>query len=250
MNKGSKCSINGKKYELDVYNIVKNCKLNNYNFNTQLENELGGCKSNNDIECNFNGFTKNMPIEIKKLKTPDWMQCSLKYDCINKKWIGSDNNKIPENSKKIFEALISNVELFNGKIPPFMLKNITHEEWLKIKKETNDFNDLYIECPNDTIKKLYNQKGCVYIQISNKGLYHLGQDLCEFDVPEFICEQQLRIRTKIHTRKTNKGFCRLSVIISCQPKNNNINVLNNSPYSLDNILQIPKKLVYVNANYE
>ena len=35
--KGSGCSINGKKYELDVYNVVKKCKLNGTIFNTQNE---------------------------------------------------------------------------------------------------------------------------------------------------------------------------------------------------------------------
>jgi hypothetical protein len=132
------------------------------------------------------------------------MQCSLKFDTINNKWIGSLNNKIPEYSKNIFENLISSVKLFNGKIPHFMINDITHDEWLKIKKETTDFNDIYINCPNDTIKKLYSEKGCKYIQISNKCLYHLGNDICDFKVPEFICEQQLRVRTKIHTKKKIK----------------------------------------------
>ena len=104
--KGSICSINGKKYELEIYNILKNTELNGNIFNTQNENELGGCSSKNDIECNMNSIN-DISIEIKKLKTPDWMQCSLKYDDTNKKWIGSLKNKIPEASKKIFENLHS-----------------------------------------------------------------------------------------------------------------------------------------------
>ena len=200
-----------------MYNIVKKCKLNNNDFNIQTADELGGCNSKNDIEC-IMGSVK-IPIEIKKIKTPDWMQCSLQYDYVSKKWIGSSKNKIPEKSKKIFEELISTTILFYEKIPPFMVKDITHEEWIQIKKETNDFNDIYLDCPKNTIQKLYSEKGCVYIQISDKGLYHLGNDICEFNVPEFICEQQLRIRTKIHTTKNSKGFCKLSVTISCQPKN-------------------------------
>jgi hypothetical protein len=123
-----------------------------------------------------------------------------------------------------------------------MLKNITHEEWIKIKNETIDFNDSYIECNNDTIKKLYSEKGCSYIQISGKGLYHLGNDICDFNVPIFICDQRLRIRTKIHERKNKKGYCKLSVIIACQPKN--INNLINSDYSLDNKIKLPINLVY------
>lgn len=241
MNKGGGCSISGKKYELRVYNIVKKCKLNNKPFNTQQEDQLGGCNSKNDIECNMFG-EKDIPIEIKKMKTPDWMQCTLLYDNTTKKWIGSSNNKISENSKQIFLNLLSNYNLFNGNIPPFMLRDITHEEWIKIKRETNDFDDIYIDCPNDTIKRLYSEKGCVYIQISEKGLYHLGNDICGFNVPEFICEQQLRVRTKIHARKNSKGFCKLSVMISCQPKN--IRTLQNSNYSLDTVEKLPINLLW------
>jgi hypothetical protein len=240
--KGYGCSFNGKNYEMKVYNIVKKCILNNKEFNTQTEDELGKCSSKNDIECNMNK-EKDIPIEIKKSKSPDWMQCSLKYDDINKKWIGSSKNKIPDSSKSIFEELISKNILFNNNIPPFMIKDITHDEWKKLKNETNDFNDIYIDCPNDTIKKLYSEKGCIYIQISNKGLYHLGNDLCDFKVPEFICEQQLRIRTKIHTRINNRGFCQLSVIAACQPKN--IKELINSNFSLDDKLKLPTNLVYI-----
>lgn len=242
-SKGLACSISGKKYELKVYNIVKKCKLNNKDFNVQKEDELGGSNSKNDIECIMDNIV--IPIEIKKSKTPDWMQCSLKYDNESKKWIGSSKNKIPEKSKNLFEELISNSTLFNGKIPPFMTKDITHEEWLQIKKNTNDYNDIYIECPNDTIKKLYREKGCFYIQISDKGLYHLGNDICNFNVPEFVCEQQLRIRTKIHIRKNINGFCKLSVTLSCQPKN--IKNLINSNYSLDSSSKLPINLLYDNT---
>jgi hypothetical protein len=115
-NRGSMCSKEGKKYENLIYNIVNKCKLNGKLFNTQKEDELGGCKANNDIECNL--YTNNdIPIEIKKYKTPDWMQLTLKYDTESNKWIGNPKNKIPDKSKKIFEELLSDIKLFNGKIP-------------------------------------------------------------------------------------------------------------------------------------
>lgn len=241
ISKGAKCSIGGKQYELKVYNIVKKCKINNNYFNIQNEDELGGCKSNNDIECLLD--TIKIPIEIKKIKTPDWMQCSIKYDNLNNKWIGSLKNKIPDKSKIIFEEFISNINLFNGNIPDFMLKDISYNDWVNIKKNRKEFNDCYLDCPNDTIKRLYTEKGCYYIQISDKGLYHLGNDICGFNVPEFICEQQLRIRTKIHKTKNAKGFCVMSVIISCKPKN--IKKIINSNYSLDDISKLPENLIYV-----
>ena len=69
-------SISGKKYELNIYNVVKNCILNNIIFNTQDIKDLAGCNNKNDIECNFI-IERNIPIEIKKITSPDWMQCSL-----------------------------------------------------------------------------------------------------------------------------------------------------------------------------
>lgn len=244
---GRKCSQAGKKYEQKVFNIVSNCcELNSiYKFNTQSINDLGGCKSKHDIICNWGNNKLNIPIEIKKHTTPDWMQLSLKYDSKNNKWIGSGRNKIPDDAKNIYQNLIDNLDkpIFNGKIPSFLDNNITHDEWVKIKKQTSDFNDQYYDCPNDTIKRLYGAKDCFYIQTSNKGLYHLGNDICNFNVPEFICDQQLRIRTKIHTRCNKKGYCNLSVMLSCMPKN--INKLKQSSYSLDNINRLPVNLVYI-----
>ena len=38
--KGSLCSFEGKKYELQIYNIVSKCELNNKKFNTQDEKYL------------------------------------------------------------------------------------------------------------------------------------------------------------------------------------------------------------------
>jgi hypothetical protein len=240
--KGSGCSISGNNYEKEIFNIVKNLLLNDKLFNTQNIKELGGSTNANDIQCNFNG-EKNIGIEIKKSNTPDWMQCSLKYNNIDNTWEGSTKGKIPEKSRNIFNKLINELNLFDGNIPPFMIKDITHEEWITIKKNTNKWNDYYITIPNDTIKNLYKEKGCYYIQISTYGLFHLGKDICDFNVPEFIVDQQLRIRTKIHARKNTKNFCSLSVTASCQPKN--IKLLKKSTYSLDDVNKLPLNLKHI-----
>ena len=272
INKGANCSKEGKKYELEIYNILKNCTYNNIIFNTQLPNQLGGCGAENDLVCNYydkeNDKNYKIGIEVKKINTPDWMQCSLIYDNILNKWTTNFKNKIPLNAKKIFEELlqkiqtksdinnetnidsktdtnlvpkIDNYQLFNNKIPPFLTQNLTHDEWIKIKSETPDFNDVYINIDNNIIKNLYKEKDCHYIQISQKGLYHLGEDICNFNVPEFDCKQELRIRIKIHARKNFKGICKLSVMMSCKPKN--INSLKASNFSLDNISKLPVNLV-------
>lgn len=237
--KGSKCSEEGNNYEKRIYNILKNTKIHDKKFNTQQETELGGSTSKNDIECNYIE-EGDVGIEIKKSNTPDWMQCSIKYDKAKKIWVPSMRGKIPEKCREIFKEIINNINLFDGETPSFMERKITHEEWLKIKSETNKWDDKYIYIDDDTIKRLYKEKGCAYIQISEYGLYHLGEDKCEFGVPEFILPQRLRIRTKIHTRKDRNGYCKMSVIIACQPTN--IKLLQKSKYSLDTVEKLPNKL--------
>lgn len=242
--KGSQCSVSGNNYEKKIYDIVKNCKINEKKFNTQKKEELGGSSSKNDINCNFIN-EQDIGIEIKKYNTPDWMQCCIKYDIATKTWKPSKGKNSSECSI-IFSKLINNLNLYDGDIPPFMKKSITHEEWINIKKETTKWNDKYINIPSNTISKLYQAKGCKYIQISdNYGLYHLGDDICDFDVPFFEIEQHLRIRTKIHSKKNKKGYCNLSVTIACQPKN--IKNFTKSKYSLDTINKLPQKLIY-NSN--
>ena len=238
VSKGKQCSIEGILYEKVIFNITKKCKLDGKDifFNTQDEKELGGSGADNDIVCNFNK-EKDLPIEIKKKKTPDWMQCCLKY--IDNKWTSTTHSKIPEKSRDIFNKLIEDINLYDGEVPPFIGNKMTHGEWVKIK-QTGKFKDFYKNIPNDTIKKIYKEKGCYYIQVSDKGLYHLGEDICNFGVPEFICDQEIRIRTKVHTRKDKKGFCHLSVMAACKPKD--VNKLNPSPFSLDKIEKLPKNL--------
>lgn len=241
-SKGRNSSIEGRKYEIRIFNILKKCKFNDINFNTQTEDELGGCSIKNDLVCNISENIK-IGIEVKKYNTPDWTQLSLTYDINNSVWNGSPNNKIPSTAKKIIEEQLNNIKLFNGKIPPFIHKSITYTEWCDIKKTTNDFNDIYIDCDNNTIQKLYIERGCYYIQLSKKGLYHLGNDICGFNVPEFKCEQEIRIRIKVHSKKNNNGFCKLSVTASCKPIK--IKELINSTYSLDDIDRLPPNLLYL-----
>jgi hypothetical protein len=237
--KGSNCSISGNDYEKKVYGVLKNILYKGKKITNQQKSDLGGSSSKNDLECIFNN--KIIGIEIKKYNTPDWMQCSLKHT--DGKWVGSSRGKIPLSSRIIFNNLLDDTILFNNKIPPFITGKYTHEEWKSIKKKTSIWDDSYINIPNDTIKNIYKAKGCYYIQISKFGLYHLGDDIYNFNVPEFIVDQQIRIRTKIHTRKNKHGYCSLSVIAACQPKN--IKQLQISSYSLDDLKKLPKCLSVV-----
>lgn len=240
--KGSQCSVSGYKYEKEIHNICKKCDINNKPFNTQKDKELAGCSNKNDIECNFIE-EKDIGIEIKKSNAPDWMQCIIKYNKKTKKYEATNKGTKRIECIEIFNSLINDINLYDGEIPPFEEKLITHEEWLNIKRETDKWDDIYINIPPDSISRLYQKKGCDYIQISDGyGLYHLGKDICDFGVPLFEIEQQIRIRTKIHTRKNKKGFCSLSVTVACKPKD--IKKLSPSKYSLDDKNKLPPLLIY------
>jgi hypothetical protein len=227
-------ALEGKKYELQIHNVLKHTSILGKPFHIQRETDLGGCSSKNDITCQYND--NKIGIEAKKCGTPDWMQCTIKYHLVQKKWY-LDKGKIPDMCKNIFNTLLSDITIFHNHKPPFIEKQMTHEEWLEVKSKSSVFNDMYIDIPNDTISKLYKAKGCHYIQISDYGLYHLGEDICDFGVPEFIVDQQIRIRVKVHSRKNTKGFCDLSVTASCQPKQ--IKQLTRSKYSLDHVNTLP-----------
>lgn len=241
--KGRLCSISGSHYEKMVHGIVKRCKINNKPFNTQKPSELAGSSNKNDITCVYN--KNDIPIEIKKFNTPDWMQCTL-YNQNNNlgNWEAVDG-KINKQCREIFNDFLKGKILYNGEIPPFMVNPITHQQWKETKSKTNQWDDVYIDVPSDTIQRLYQLKGCKYIQISEYGLYHLGEDTCGFDVPIFEIEQHLRIRTKIHTSSDKSGFCKMSITAACKPKN--MKNLARSKYSLDDPLKIPPPLKFTNG---
>jgi len=238
-NKGAMASVNGKAYELKVYNTLKKTLYSNKPFNTQSLSDLGGSSSRNDIECEALGL--KIGIEIKKKRAPDWGQCSIKYS--SDKWQCSDKCRMPVNCQNLFNKIINDSIIFKGQIPPFMIKPITHSKWLSIKKKCKTWNDEYISIPSDTIRKLYQFKNCHYIQISDYGLYHLGEDVCNFGVPIFEVDQRLRIRTKIHNRSNSNGMCVISVTAALQPIN--ISTLEKSLYSLDSIDSLPHQLKFV-----
>jgi len=243
ISKGSLCSVYGKKYEKHIHSIINQCYIDGKKILLENEKNLGGCSTRNDITCNYKNNI--VGIEIKKYNTPDWMQCSIKYDAIKNQWKSSEKSKISKKARDIFEELINNITIFKGQLPPFLEKQLTYNEWIEIKKNNDAWNDQYIDIPNDIIRKLYTIKNCQYIQISDGyGLYHLGNDICNFNVPLFDIKQQLRIRIKVHATNSKKGFCVLSITLACQPKN--IKLIETSKYSLDDKNKLPKNLIYHN----
>ena len=231
----------GKIYERQVYYVCKRLKTTHGTlFCTQKEKDIGGTTSQKDIECNFYNI-RDVGIEIKKYKAPDWMQLSISPNPEKQQWTSKGSSKIPRRAQKLLEGLLKGKNLYR-KTPPFLEGYITYEEWLEYKPE---FTDMYLDCPPTTISELYRSKGCQYIQVSEYGLYHTGEDICMFGVPYFKCPQRLRVRIKIHKTRIsygkNKGKMIASVIVSPQPSLPY--QLEKSPFSLDCTECIPKNLL-------
>jgi hypothetical protein len=178
--------------------------------------------------CSWKG--KDIPIECKH-NGVDWGQ--KKLELVDGKWKHND---------EFVTTVLNNASLFNFTLPPPMCQDIMHQDWIQIKKNENTWDDVNFIIPDDYISKYYRDKGCYSIQINNKGLYHLGDDICNFCVPEVRVKTKLRVRTKVHSRTGKKGkFTQLSVMASYCPVNS---TFASSPYSLDDILKLPPGLIY------
>lgn len=243
--RGSGCSRSGMEYEHTVHSITKACYWNGTGekFNQQKVEQLGGSSSKHDLVFTWNRMS--IPIEIKKSKAPDWGQFTLLYDDVSSFWYVPNNRN--ERTRDVINDVIREYQhtqpLFQGFVPSFVYKEMTHDEW-KCEKESFDdiYRDVYIPCDSTMISQLYKEKNCYYMQVSDgHGLFHTGVDICKFGVPFFECEQRIRIRIKVHTRSNAKGFCKLSVMLSIQPVH--AKKLPHSPYSLDDSSCIPQNLI-------
>jgi len=206
--KGSMCSVNGKEYEDLCYGNIKH--------SPKIMGQGGGSSHKQDI------YTQNGHIECKRAKqSPDWGQSKLNWE---------EGRWVPTN--ELFQRYMDRV---NFKPPPFLInKKMTRDEWIKIK---HDYKDEYLTVDNHEIQNFYKNKGCAYIQILGRGLYHLGEDPLEWGVPEFKVEQRMRIRAKDHG---SRASTRYSVTAAFQPLN--IKALVPSEYSIDDRTRLPPNL--------
>ena len=237
--RGSQCSVSGADYEEKIASVCRKVKSPHMTapFCTTMVGCSAGSGADIDVKLNWKGFG-DIGVEAKR-PTPDWMQMKL-LQSENGAWVGVKNPKIPLEAQRLFEQIIGQRVLYNGKSPTFLKRKITHADWLAEKAADSDFKDEYITCDQETIANLYRLKGCQYIQVSGKGLYHTGVDTCRFGVPHFKCEQRIRVRIKVHSRSGAGGFASLSITAAAQPVN--LKNIVASPYSLDALDKVPMVL--------
>ena len=205
VSKGSMCSVNGIQYENLCYENIKH--------SPKIVGHGGGSSHRPDIS------THDGHIECKPENSPDWGQCILKWE---------DERWVPSNA--LFQKYMEQVRF---KPPPFIFRKIPYDEWIGIK---HDYKDEYLDVDDREIQDFYRNKGCAYIQVKVRGLYHLGEDPLKWGVPEFIVKQKMRIRVKVHSRSNSQ----LSVTAAFQPLD--IKTLEPSEYSLDDSTRLPPNL--------
>lgn len=245
-------SVNGKNYEKKIFEIVKDCNINNKPFNTQNEEELGGSSCRNDIDCNFIN-EKDIGIECKaKLKT-EYIQLDIRLD-ENNQWVGPKKRTKKSHPQSVEERYLKEVNkksnLYYGNPPPFknLKTKIEFDNWerdfLKRKKENGDGKNKDYRWDIDTpdfVAKNYKEKGNSYIQIKGQGLYYLESDVCNFGVPKFNPKKtELRIRCK---RRGKTGSIPSSLTVSAY-----VSELEESKYSLDDKNKLPPNLIYKKNN--
>jgi len=88
--------------------------------------------------------------------------------------------------------------LFGGRVPSFMKGDKSRETWNAEKHMFNEYYDL-----NDLalVAYMYRRKGCVYIQVQGKGLFHTGRNPLGLDVHFLRIPVRMRARCKQHKGK-------------------------------------------------
>lgn len=166
-----------------------------------------------DVPFHFRGGSYG--LESKTLNASEGGQ--RKFNLVNGVLELSD-----EERTRIHKALLPpDFKLWEGRIPSFVKGDRTQETW---NKEAASFRDVYVNAENTSVANFYKKKGTHYIQIEGKGLYHTGEDPCNFGVPFFSCSTRLRIRCKRH-----KGSVPGTVMAAL---NYNKNTLPKTPFCL------------------
>lgn len=239
-------------YELKVYNIVSQCYIRDTDllFNTQDIEDIEDLSKEYDLVCNweYDKFCNQIeiPIELKKYRTPDWGQCNLQFNTHEKRWEVSETSIISDKLRSKLNNMLKKEVIFRNEEPIFFKQKLKTTEWYDIKSANpEDWSDHVIDLQFDFINEYYTYKGNNYIQISNGyGLYYLGNyDICNFGVPHFDTPQKLRIR--VRKMRIRSGYIKLVVTASASPVNY-CSELPKSPYSFDNKDKLPNSLQYNN----
>ena len=143
------------------------------------------------------GFThKGMDffVEVKNKTAPDFGQKKLTWDK-QKGWQWSEKDIITD----LYDQLGVMKYVDKNFVPRKYTVSANSITMLDKKFDQQQFEKRGIVLDNPKyLNEFYARKNCFYIQIENKGLYHLKNDIANLIVPRFKPELTLRLRAKTH----------------------------------------------------
>ena len=195
----------GQLYEQKIRNLLRTKKL----LPLILESNLDG----NDA-----GFIhKGVPyfVEVKNRTAPDFGQKGLIWEKSSKKWEWREQDVV----SKLYDQFGAKKHIDKSFVPKRYSVEPLHKLTLADKKfDQKSFEKRGIVLTNlNLLYKFYARKSCYYIQIENKGLYYLLQDVANLKVPRFVPELYLRLRAKTHHSSPTYAYSFFAVMTARTP---------------------------------
>ena len=146
----------------------------------------------NDAGFKHNGM--DFFVEIKNKTAPDFGQKKLTWTK-QKGWEWSEKDIITD----LYDRLGVMKYIDKNFVPRRYTVSAGSISMLDKKHDQQQFEKRGIVLSNPRyLYEFYARKNCYYIQIENKGLYHLKNDIANLVVPRFMPELTLRLRAKTH----------------------------------------------------
>lgn len=186
----------GQLYEKKIQNILKKRNL--------MPNDF-------DLKGNDAGFYhRNIPyfVEVKNKTAPDFGQKKLEWSK-TKGWQWSEKDLITDLYDKL--GVMKHID------KSFVPRKYTVPNE-KLKQSDKSYDQQMFEkrgivlTSNIYLYEFYARKECFYIQIENKGFYHLKIDKANLLVPKFKPELTLRLRAKTHSSDRIYNYSFFAVI--------------------------------------
>lgn len=185
-SRGRNCFKSGKSYQEKIVEKLRSIFI--YDKLYDIE-EVTGAKSGPDITIKGR-IEGNIGIEVKRKGAFEGGSSKMVYDHQNKKLTFLDNT--------LHKEMLNNKIIYDGKNLPWYEGQKTKDHYKNVQHIFN--KEIRIELPDTSMANYYKASGVHYIQVEGYGLYHTGEDILDFGVPYFECQQSLRIRSSKHKK--------------------------------------------------
>ena len=255
----SNATQSGYAYEKVLHSTLKHiffqspCSTDGVSFLADSLHAQGGSSPNPDIAFQYidkHGKVQKSNIEIKtRFDGTDWGQFQMVHqDGLYKpKHTQHQDSHSLWMAQKYAHVLNAHKKTIALQLPP---SNLTLDQWHEYKKKCQEnaktqlngrdpTQDVYIPVCSDDILHYYSGKRNAYVQVNGYGLYHLGEDVCDFGVPRLALDDvDLRFRIKNHgSRKDRTQVFSLTAALRIRKKPKKSNM------SLDDVQSFPKQLI-------